>query len=345
MIFGWGRINKYLHFLATIIIFLGVIVSAFWIIAANSWMQTPSGVSYEDGKFIIHSWYDVIFNPSVIPRYQHMIAAAFLSTIMIIKGISAYYLINKKHIEFSKICMKFSIIALLILSILQLFIGDNVGREVHKNQPIKTAAIEGVWKTQNGAPLVLFGYPDSKTESNKYAITIPHLAALVNTHKWDGKLIGLDSVPPEDRPVIPAVFYSFRIMVGCGLLMVLIGIIGTYYLCRKQLYNKKWFLQVCVWSSPIGLLAILTGWYTAEFGRQPWVVYGIIRTEDAVSNLQLWQVIISLSSIVLIYAIIFGFFYFRYFIKLIKHGPSNMNDARMPYSYFQSVENKLEEDK
>ena len=345
MIFGWGRINKYLHFLATFVVFFGVMLSAFWILSANSWMQTPSGVTYEAGRFIIHSWYDVIFNPSVIPRYIHMVIAAYLSTLMAIIGVSAYYLLKGNHLEFAKKCIKFALISLFFLSISQIFVGDDVGTEVHKNQPIKTAAIEGVWKTQRGAPLVLFAYPDSETQSNKFAITIPKLASLINTHELDGELIGLDSVPARDRPVVPAVFYSFRIMVGIGFLMVFIGIFGTILITRKKLYDRKWFLKLCVLASPLGFVAIITGWFTAEFGRQPWVVYGILRTEYAVSQIQLWQVILSLSAIVIIYFVVFGFFYFRYFTRAIKQGPDNLTQTRMPYGYFQSVEQDLEGDK
>ncbi len=345
MIFGWGKINKYLHFLATFVVFIGVTLSAFWILAANSWMQTPSGVTYEAGRFIIHSWYDIIFNPSVIPRYIHMLVAAYLSTLMAIIGVSAYYLLKGKHLDFAKKCIKFSLISLFVLSISQLYVGDDVGREVYKNQPIKTAAIEGVWKTQKGAPLVLFAYPDSETQSNKFAITIPKLASLINTHELDGELIGLDSVPARDRPVVAAVFYSFRVMVGIGFLMVFIGIFGTLLIARKKLFDRKWFLRLCVLASPLGFIAIIAGWFTAEFGRQPWVVYGILRTEYAVSQIQLWQVILSLSAIVIIYFVIFGFFYFRYFTRVIRHGPDNLTQTRMPYGYFQSVERNIGEDK
>ena len=337
MLFGWGRVNKYVHYFATIVIFIGVTLSAFWILSANSWMQTPSGVLYQNGHFIIQSWYHVILNPSVIPRYIHMITAAYLSTLMAIIGVSAFYLLRNRNFEFSKICIKFSLTALLLLSIGQLFIGDDVGLEVHKNQPLKTAAIEGVWKTQRGAPLVLFAYPDESTASNLFAITIPHGAALINTHSFNGKLIGLDSVPKKDWPVVPAVFYSFRVMVGIGLLMVLIGILGTIFLLRRTLYEKRWFLRICTLTGPLGFVAVITGWFTAEFGRQPWVVYNILRTQYAVSPLQTWQVICSLTAIMFVYFVIFGFFYFRYFAKIIQHGPDAPGDERMPYGYFQSV--------
>ncbi|WP_440615460.1 cytochrome ubiquinol oxidase subunit I [Cysteiniphilum sp. 6C5] len=341
MIFGWGRVNKYLHFLSNVVIFLGVTLSAFWILSANSWMQTPSGVSYLDGIFIIHSWYEVIFNPSVIPRYIHMLMAAYLSTAFVILGVGAYYMIKGINKQFSQICIKFSLISILLLSIGQVFVGDDVGLEVHKHQPLKTAAIEGVWDTQKGAPLVLFAYPDANQEKNLFAIEIPKLASLINTHKLDGQLIGLKTVKKEDRPLVAPVFYSFRIMVGIGLLMVLIGIIDSILVAKGSILKATRFLKVCVLCSPIGFIAIIAGWFTAEFGRQPWVVYGMLRTEYAVSDLSFIQVAISLSLIIIVYFVIFGFFYFRYFSRIIKQGPSEPGTERMPYAYFQSVEENI----
>ena len=340
MIFGWGKVNKYVHFLSNFVIFVGVSLSAFWILSANSWMQTPDGVNYVNGKFEVYSWFHVIFNPSVIPRYIHMLLAAYLSTLLVVLGVSSYYVLKGKHQIFTKTCIKFSLIGILILSICQVFMGDRVGIDVHENQPIKTAAIEGVWNTQKGAPLVLFAYPDENTESNKFAITIPKLASIINTHHVNGELIGLKTVPKADRPVVPVVFYSFRIMVGLGMLMVLIGIIGSFSLIKQKVYERKWFLKICTLCSPIGFIAIITGWFTAEFGRQPWTVYHILRTSESGSQIHFYEVFISLASIIFVYFVIFGFFYFRYLFRIIKGGPGAIGEERMPYSYFQSVESK-----
>lgn len=338
MLFGWGRVHRYIHFAATVVIWLGVVFSAFWIMSANSWMQTPAGVIYENHQFIITSWSELIFNPSVIPRYEHMLIAAMLSTLMMVIGVSAYYGLKNQHHAFVKTTLSFGVVTILILSIGQVFIGDKVGLEVHKHQPIKTAAIEGVWHTQKGAPLVLFAWPDENTESNKFAITIPYGAALINTHQLDGELIGLTSVPKEDRPFVPGVFFSFRIMVGIGLLMVFIGLVGTYLVIRKKITEKKWFLKILVLSAPLGFVAVVTGWFVAEMGRQPWVVYNYLRTADAVSPLQTWQVATSLIAIILVYGVVFGFFYMRYLFRIIKGGPYSVGDERMPYGYMQSVE-------
>lgn len=345
MIFGWGRINKYIHFSANFVIFAGVTLSAFWILSANSWMQTPDGVRFINGQFIVDSWYHVIFNPSVIPRFIHMLMASYLSTLMVILGVSCYYILINKFHPFAKTCIKFSLLTMLFLSFAQLFVGDEVGIEVHKHQPLKTAAMEGVWDTQKGAPLVLFAYPSESQEKNLFAIEIPKVASLINTHELDGEMLGLKSVAKEDRPLVAVVFYSFRIMVGIGLLMIFIGVVGSLLLVKQRIYGQKWFLWICRLATPLGFVAIITGWFTAEFGRQPWVVYGLVKTQYSVSDISTWQVVLSLSSIFVVYFIIFGYFYFKYLIKLIKAGPGNAGEERMPYSYFQSVEktNKDEE--
>lgn len=343
MIFGWGKVNKFVHYAATVAIFLGVTLSAFWIISANSWMQTPSGVSFVDGRFVVHSWMEVVFNPSVMPRYIHMLMASYLSTLMVILGVGCLFILQKRHLEFAKTCVKFAVASILIISVGQLFVGDEVGRNVHKYQPLKTAAIEGVWDTQKGAPLVLFAYPSEDQEKNLYSIEIPKIAALINTHELDGELIGLKSVPREDRPVVAAVFYSFRVMVGIGMLMIMIGLVGTALLYKNKLWNKKLLLKGFLLASPLGFVAIIAGWFTAEFGRQPWVVYNILRTDNAYSNLSIWQVGLSLLLIIIVYFIIFGFFYSRYFVRIIKAGPGSVGSERMPYAYFQSVEEKLED--
>lgn len=344
MIFGWGKINKYVHFAANFTIFVGVTLSAFWILSANSWMQTPDGVNYANGQFEVYSWYHVIFNPSVIPRFIHMLLASYLSTLVVILGISCYYVLKDKFHDFAKTCIKFSVISILVLSITQVFVGDEVGLKVREYQPLKTAAMEGIWDTQKGAPLVLFAYPSESQEKNLFSIEIPKLASLINTHKLDGKMIGLKSVAKEDRPIVPVVFYSFRIMVGLGLLMVMIGVLGSALLFRQKIYKHKWFLKICTLSTPAGFIAIITGWFTAEFGRQPWVVYELVRTKYSVSNIDLWEVFISLTSIIVVYFIIFGYFYFKYLLKIIKGGPSTQGDVRMPYSYFQSVEKNIDEE-
>ena len=344
MLFGWGKVNKYVHFATTFVIFVGVILSAFWILSANSWMQTPSGVKFINGEFVVYSWMDVILNPSVIPRFLHMVLASYLSTLLVILGVSSFYILKDCYHQFAKICIKFSVVSILVLSFCQVVVGDDVGVEVHKNQPIKTAAIEGVWNTQKGAPLVLFAYPSESQEKNLFSIEIPKLASLINTHKMDGEMLGLKSVPKEDRPLVAVVFYSFRVMVGIGFIMVFMGLLGTMLLFRQKIYSQRWFLKICQLATPLGFVAIITGWFTAEFGRQPWVVYNILRTEYSVSDISYWEVFLSLASIIIVYFVIFGFFYFKYLFKIIVAGPVDSEKERMPYSYFQSVEETIDKE-
>lgn len=337
MIFGWKKVGPKLHFLATILVFVGVTLSAFWILSANSWMQTPAGAMLKHAQFVVTSWKQVIFNPSVMPRYFHMMLAAYLATSFIIAGVASYYLLLKRYIPFAKKCLSFSMIGIIVLIPIQIFVGDIVGENVHKYQPIKTAAIEGIWKTQRAAPFLLFAIPEQSQERNILAIKIPYLASLINTHQWDGKLLGLDSVPRKDQPIVPIVFYSFRIMVGIGLLMLLIGAIGLYLRIRKRLYNTPWFYFMCIFAAPLGFVAILTGWFTAECGRQPWVVYGLLKTINAASNIKVSNVIISFVLIILVYGVIFAGFYLRYLYKILDKGPGEEDDhSKQPFGYMQT---------
>jgi cytochrome d ubiquinol oxidase subunit I len=343
MFFGWNRVNPKLHYAATLLAFFGVTLSAFWIMSANSWMQTPAGASFDGHIFKAENWIDVIFNPSFVPRYLHMLLSTYISSFLVIAGVSAYYLLNKKHIPFAKTCLSFVMWGLLIMMPLQIFMGDEVGLKVLEYQPLKTAAMEGVWDTQRGAPLVLFAWPNAKTETNDYAITIPKIAALINTHELNGELIGLKSVPAAERPPVAVVFWSFRIMVGLGLLMLLVAFLGLVLRYKDKIYQETWFLKLCVWISPIGFVSIITGWFTAEFGRQPWIVYHFLKRADALSPILLHQVIISFLSIVVVYGIIFGYFYFLFFIRAIKSGPSE--DTKLldqPFFYMSPAIGKLE---
>lgn len=325
MFFGWNKVSPELHFVATILALFGVTISAFWILSANSWMQTPGGVSFINGKFDVTNWYDVIFNPLFLPRYFHMLIATYIASLLVILAVCAYYLLKHKFVTFAKTCFSSALIMLLALIPLQLIVGDTVGLYVHKYQPLKTAAMEGIWETQRGAPLLLFAIPDQHHETNLLQIGIPKLAAFINTHNFNGELIGLKSVPSNDRPNMGLVFFSFRIMVGLWVIMLLTVLTGCILHYKKSIFKSKWYLKTCILIAPIGFISILTGWFTAEFGRQPWVIYNILKTSAAASkSVTPEQIFISLTSIVLVYGIIFGYFYFRYFFKLIKAGPTEL---------------------
>lgn len=329
MFFGWNRVGPKLHYTATLLVLFGVSLSAFWILAANSWMQHPAGARLEMGRYVVDRWSDVILNPILIPRFIHMLIATYIATFFVIAGISAFYLLHRQHIRFAKTCLSIALAGLVFLLPCQILIGDTVGLNVHKYQPLKTAAMEGVWETQAGAPLLLFAVPVQSEARNYYEIKIPHLASFLNTHMWNGTLVGLKTVPPEDRPYVLFVFWSFRIMIGCGLLMLAIVLTGLILQWRRRLYTTDWFLKTCLYLSPLGFISILTGWFTAEIGRQPWIVYGALRIADAGSPISMWHVLFSLVLLVIVYGIIFGYFYFKYLVKTIRMGPS-VNDEPDP---------------
>lgn len=333
MIFGWERVGHKLHYIATLLVVVGVSMSAFWILSANSWMQYPDGAAFSNGQFIVTNWLKVIFNPVAIPRFLHMLLSAYITTGWVIAGISAYYLLQNKYKEFSMLALRWIMPILLILIPVQVFLGDQAGLNILKYQPVKTAAIEGNWQTQNGAPLILFAVPLQNQERNAAQVSIPKLASLINTHHWNGELPGLKSVPASDRPWVAAVFYSFRIMVGLGLLMLLLAMTGVVLLWRDRLFNNRWFLRGLVYFSPAGFLAILTGWFTAELGRQPWVVQNYLRTLESASAISLHHVIISFVLIIVVYGIIFGVFYFKYLKKIIQHGPEHLEVEASPFAY------------
>ncbi len=321
MLFGHERVPKAVHAFATAMVALGTLISAFWILSANSWMQTPAGqVMGADGVLHVDDWWKVIFNPSFPYRFSHMVAAAYLTTAFIVGGIGAWYILRDESVPHGRVMLGMSLSLLVWLAPLQVVIGDLSGLNARQYQPAKIAALEAHWDTERGAPLILFAWPDTKTESNKFEIAVPKLGSLVLTHEWDGEIRGLKSFPPEDRPnpIIP--FFAFRIMVGVGLIMIALSTIGAVLWLMGRLYTTRWFLQAMRWASPLGFVAVLAGWFTAEVGRQPWVVYGVLRTVDAVSPVPGGKVLTSIILFVLVYGIVFGAGVY-YITKLIRRGP------------------------
>jgi cytochrome d ubiquinol oxidase subunit I len=345
MLFGWDRVGKKLHYFSTLLVLIGTTLSAYWIMSANTWMQHPIGFISEADTLKVNNWYDVVFNPMTFPRFAHMLLASYISAALVVSSVSAYYLLQKRFIHFSKKCFAFSWLALLILLPIQIYIGDVAGIKVHETQPLKTAAMEGLWETEQGAPLILFAIPDQKAQTNYWTISIPHLASLLNTHEWNGVLTGLKTVAPADQPQVAPVFFSFRLMVGIGLLILCMALIALYLRIKNRLFETKWFLQAAVLSAPLGFIALWCGWITTEMGRQPWIVYNLIRTVDAVSNVTLNNVIISFALIFIVYGIIFGVFYFYFLHKTISKGPSETEDEKEPHQPFQYMPTPLSESK
>jgi cytochrome d ubiquinol oxidase subunit I len=331
MLFGWDRVGDRLHFFATCMVALGTLFSAFWILSANSWMQTPAGHAIENGIAVPVDWWKIVFNPSFPNRFAHMVMAAYLTTAFAVAGMSAWMLLRAREEPEAKVAgartsLSMAMWFAAIFAPIQIVLGDLHGLNVLKEQPTKLAAIEGNWETRAGAPLVLFAWPDQEAETNRYEIAIPKLGSYILTHEWGGVVPGLKDVPPQDRPPVWPVFWSFRIMVGIGFLMAALGFWSLWLRWRGGLYENRWFLNAAMLMTPSGFGAVLFGWFTAEIGRQPFVVYGLLRTADAVSPVTRGAVAASLTVFVVVYAFVFGFGSY-YLAKLLRKGPEPLEEA------------------
>ncbi|WP_337127372.1 cytochrome ubiquinol oxidase subunit I [Proteus terrae] len=321
MLFGWNKVGEKLHFFATCMVALGTLMSTFWILASNSWMQTPQGFEIINNQVVPVDWLAVIFNPSFPYRLAHMGVAAFLASAFFIAASASWHLLKGHKTSAMKKMLSMSLWMILILAPIQALIGDVHGLNTLKHQPAKITAIEGHWENEPGeaTPLILFGMPDMDAEETKYKIEIPYLGSMILTHSLEKQVPALKEFPKEDRPNSLIVFWSFRIMVGLGMLMILVGVWGTWLRYKKKLYESKTFLRLTFLMAPSGLIAILAGWFTTEVGRQPWVVYGIQRTRDAVSAHGEMHMSISLLIFLIVYSSVFGVGY-AYMLKLIRKG-------------------------
>ncbi|MFM0209753.1 cytochrome ubiquinol oxidase subunit I [Paraburkholderia sediminicola] len=321
MLFGWHRVSPRAHFFATLMVAVGTLISTFWILASNSFMQTPQGYAIENGRIVPVDWLKVIFNPSFPYRLAHMTIAAFIVAAFIIAACGAWHLLHERRDVPVKRSFSMALWILLLLTPIQIFIGDAHGLNTRKYQPVKIAAIEGLWETEHGGTaLNLFGLPDMDAEVTRYAIQIPHLGSLILTHSWDGEIRGMKEFPPEDRPYSPIIFWTFRIMAGLGMLMLLTALVGLLLRLRGQLYETRWYQWFVLCMGPSGIVALLAGWITTEVGRQPWTVYGVVRTIDSVSPVSSQQVGVSLLILVLVYFLVFGMGVY-YMLKMMKKGP------------------------
>ena len=321
MLFGWNRVSPRMHFTATVIVAVGTLISAFWILSANSWMQTPQGFrAGEDGLLYPTDWLQVIFNPSFPYRFAHMVSAAYLTTAFVVSGISAFYLWRQRHVAHARVMFGMAMIMAVFVAPMQLVMGDLHGLNTLQHQPAKVAAMEGLWDTQKGAPLVLFGWPDQKEESTKYSLEIPKLSSLILTHELDGEVKGLKEWPKEERPPVAWAFWSFRIMVGIGMLMIATGLLALVLFLKKRLFDTTWFQYWCMALTPAGFIAVLAGWFVTEIGRQPYMVYGVLKTAEAASPVPGTSIAISLAAFVIVYGFVFGAGSY-YILKLIAKGP------------------------
>lgn len=306
MLFGWDRVGPKLHLLATAMVAVGTVISAFWILAANSWMQTPQGHVLVDGTFQVVDFRQAIFNPSFPYRFAHMTMAAYLATAFAVAAVSAWHVLRGDRGPVMRRGLAYGLGLAALLAPAQVVVGDLHGLNVRDHQPIKLAAMEAIWETTRGAPLLLFAWPDEAAETNRFELGIPRAGSLILTHELDGEVQGLKEVPPEDRPNVPIVFFAFRVMVGLGVIMLVLAWMGVWLQWRGRLAESRRFLRLVVLAGPSGFIAVLAGWIVAEVGRQPWVVYGLMRTADAVSAVPAHTVAASLALFIVVYGALLG---------------------------------------
>lgn len=319
MLFGRNRVPPWLHTLSAIMVAIGTALSGFWILSANSWMHTPDGFEMRDGIAFPVAWSAIIFNPSFPYRFTHMMIAAYLTTSLVVLAVGARYLLERRFMQEATTMLHMGLGMVALLAPLQLLVGDLHGLNTARFQPVKIAAIEAHWDGSQPAPLVLFAWPDSAAQRNRAELAIPKLGSLIVTHDANGLFPGLTDFKPQDRPPVVPVFFAFRLMVGIGLLLIAIGLIGALLWWRNRLTHADWFLKPVRYCWPLGFIAILSGWIVTEVGRQPWLVYGILRTVDAASPVSASTVGFSLLLFVLVYFATFGMgiWYIR---KLVARG-------------------------
>ncbi len=299
MLFGRGRVSEGVHTLATWLVALGTTASAFWILALNSWMHTPAGFEMINGQAHVTSWFEVIFNPSFPYRMTHMLLASGLTASFLLAGISAYRWLKNDRAKDVMAALRTGVMVAAMLIPVQIFVGDLHGLNTLKYQPAKLAAMEGIWETQVGVPAVLFAIPDQATQSNKYEIAIPKLASFYLTHDWNGEVKGIKDF--AEHPPVGPVFWAFRIMVGVGLLMLVVSWFASYELKFKNTLSKR-TAMVLVAMTFAGWLALVSGWYVTEIGRQPWLVYGLLTTAQAASQVPPANIALSLALYLTLYA-------------------------------------------
>ena len=330
MLFGMGRVGKGLHFAATCIVAFGTCLSAFWILSVNSWMHTPAGYAInEAGQFVPEDWWQIVFNPSFPYRLVHMVLAAYLTTAFVVGAVGAWHLIRDRANEHARLMFSMAMWMAALVAPVQIVAGDLHGLNTLEHQPAKIAAMEGHYRSYadgEGAPLVLFGLPDDAAQEMRHAIEIPRLGSFILKHDFDAGMDGLDAFPEADRPPVEIVFWSFRIMVGIGFAMAALGLWTLVLRWRGRLFEPGLVHRVAVLMGPAGFVAVLAGWVTTEVGRQPWTVYGLLRTAESASPLDAPAVQASLIAFVVVYFIVFGAGVF-YILRSVAKPPHSGEDG------------------
>jgi cytochrome d ubiquinol oxidase subunit I len=308
MLFGLKRVGPRLHFLATVMVAVGTLFSAFWILSANSWMQTPAGYAVNaDGQFVPVDWLKVIFNPSFPYRFVHMVVAAYLTTALVVGAVGAYHLLRDQHLAAPRVMFSMAMWMAALVAPIQILAGDQHGLNTLEHQPVKIMAMEGHFDSHaNGAPLILFGLPDEAAAKVKYAIEIPKMGSLILKHSPNAPLAGLDTVPRENWPPVPITFWSFRIMVGLGFLILALGLFSLWKRWRGELYESRLLHIFAMAMGPAGFICVIAGWVTTETGRQPFTVYGLLRTIESASPLHASAVGSSLLAFIIVYFIVYA---------------------------------------
>jgi cytochrome d ubiquinol oxidase subunit I len=322
MLLGRERVSPRFYFFACCMVSLGTMFSSFWILANNSWMQVPLGHTVVDGRFVPADWKQIVLGPVQMVRWPHMLLAAFLTTGMCVAATGAWYLLRGVHRDEGRVMLHWGLGLVGVLIPLQMYVGHLTGLYVLEHQPAKFAAIEARWQNQQPASEVLIAWPDEAEQRNRFALTVPRLGSFIASGDWTSAQVGLESFPREDWPPVLVPFFGFRLMVGMALLMSALAIVGHVLRWRRRLEGARWFLWGTFLSFPSGFVAVLAGWFTAEVGRQPWVIYGLLRTTDAVTpSLRTGDVLFSLSAYVLVYAVVYSFGLY-YIYKLLRDGPA-----------------------
>jgi len=320
LLFGFNRVPPWLYVLSAAVVAIGTAISAFWILSANSWMQTPAGHELRGGIAYPTDWLAVIFNPSFPYRFAHMLNAAYLTTAFVVLAVGARYLVAGRHIEEGRIMLRMAIGLTAILAPLQLLLGDQHGLNTLQYQPIKVAAMEAHWDSGKPGDFHIFAWPDERAGVNRFELSIPHGASLILTHHMNGLFPGLNSVPASQRPPVAIVFFSFRMMLAIGLFMIAAALLGAFLWWRGTLFETHWYLRMmaqCWW---LGFVAVIAGWVVTESGRQPWIVQGMLRTADATSPVPGATIAGTLALFIIAYGVVFSFGIY-YINRLIAQGP------------------------
>jgi cytochrome d ubiquinol oxidase subunit I len=330
VLIGRDRAPRWFYFFSCCMVSVGTMLSSFWILCNNSWMQVPVGHAVVNGRLVPDNWWTILVGPVMLVRWPHMLLAAFLTTGMSIIATGAWYLLRGKDAPAARVMLHWGLGLVALMIPVQIAFGHLAGDNVHRWQPAKFAAIEARWTTEQPASEVLIGIPDPAAGRNLFAISVPRLGSFIASGTWDSKEVGLETFPPEDRPPVIIPFLTFRLMVGMALIMLAVSWFGLWLRWRGRLETTRWFLWTAFLAFPSGFVGVLAGWFTAEVGRQPWVVYGLLRTKDAVTpSLATADVMFSLLAYIVVYALVYAFgFYYVY--RLLRDGPTSEPKAALP---------------